>query len=52
MTNCKRFGRKSLWPSSDTVLAFAWRYWEKPWRISGCLASCTRFELGTYRIQV
>jgi len=41
-----------LWPSSGTVLVIAWRDWGKRWRISGYLASCPRFELDTYRIQV
>ena len=50
--NCIRFGRKSLWPSSGNILAFAWWDWGKPCRTSGYLVSCPRFELCTHRIQV
>ena len=47
-----RFVRKKLWCCSGHILTFAWRDWGKPWRTSGCMASCPTFELGTYRIQV
>ena len=46
------------WTGKDLVgrgcdlLTFSWRDWGKPWKTSGCLASCQRFELGTYGIQV
>jgi len=26
MMHWKRFGRKGLWPSTDSVLTFAWRF--------------------------
>jgi len=47
MMNWKIFGRKGLWPSSGTLLIFAWRDWGKPWSASGWLASsCLELDFG------